>query len=208
MGVFLLAGVLVWFVQQSSGGGAGAPGPGPSSGAVVTGSSTPQTPTGPSRTVTSSPPAGSERDQAVRLEGLLERTSADRMAVVDAVNDVLRCGNVTADAQVIEDAGIDRDHIADELTTADFSRLPNSAALLSSLGDAMRASAAADREYAQWARNGAATGCSGSVSTDDDRYRAGDAYSKQASVAKDTFVGLWNPVATSHRLRTWQAKEL
>jgi hypothetical protein len=79
-------------------------------------------------------------------------------------------------------------------------------ALVGDLTQAWQASAAADQAYAQWANDEITKGCV-RHDTGDPGYQATVAPNSQASQYKDSFVVLWNPIASGYGLTRYSADQ-
>ena len=73
--------------------------------------------------------------------------------------------------------------------------------------DAWQSSASSDGSYAQWAADEQAKTCVPNDSTDAG-YQAALVADGHASAAKAQFTSLWNPIATSLGLQTWQPNQI
>jgi hypothetical protein len=162
-----------------------------------------------SQTATSQAVAGavSEQEAAQNLSRLLTQSISDRSAIVSAYNDVDTCGaGLAADAQTFEQAVTSRQKLL-----AQLGALPGANALpspmLQALTGAWQASVDADREYAAWARDESMHGCR-AHDTANAHYQATSAPNQAATTDKTSFVGRWNPIATTYGLPTYQHSEL
>ena len=153
---------------------------------------------------TNSAPARPAQEQAARgLAGLLTRSVADRSSIVAAVNDVSRCGpNLRQDPRTLQAAVASRRDLLGRLT-----RLPGRSALppvmLAALKSAWLSSIKADQYYLRWARDEISRGCAANSSA-----RAAAGPDAQATAGKETFVGVWNPIATRYGLPTYRWNQL
>jgi hypothetical protein len=149
----------------------------------------------------------SEQQAARNLAALLARSVTDRRSVVSAVAGVSRCGpGLGHDARVFRDAAAARQQLLSQLAG-----LPGRAALpaplLQSLTGAWQASAAADRDFAHWARDELSHGC---VRNDqsDPGFQAAAGPDSQATAAKKAFASSWDPMAARYGLRAFQWDQL
>jgi hypothetical protein len=117
--------------------------------------------------------------------------------MVTALQDVRECHEINTAIPTIK-AVADRYRTeyyqANGLNTG---QLPNGAALKNDLINAFASSAWADLYFVEWAQQREASGCAGSAAA---AYNIGIGYAAKANTAKDAFVHLWNPVATSNGL--------
>jgi hypothetical protein len=157
---------------------------------------------------TSSPAGLSVQQQAAQgLAGLLAQSVMDRSSIVAAAKDVDQCGpNLHQDPQTFQTAVTSRQRLLGQLASLpDRSALP--AGMLAALTSAWQNSIQADQDYAQWARDEIANGCTANNASDRNA-RAAVGPDTQATTGKKTFVGLWNPIATHYRLATYLWNQL
>jgi hypothetical protein len=158
-------------------------------------------------TAPSASPQDARRQAAVRLSGLLAQSGTDRAAVIHAAEDVRGCGpSLHQDARTFSHAASSRQHLLSRLASLPGrSLLP--AAMLQNLTTAWQASAQVDTDLARWAADTLARGCHHN-SRSDAGLRASHAPESQATVGKQTFARLWNPVARGYGLTTYQPSQL
>ena len=109
---------------------------------------------------TPTPPSPSAQQQAAEsLAGLLAQSVTDRSSIVNAASSVSQCGAaLSQDPQVFENAAAARQRLLSQLASlSGHSAL--SGQMLQALTGAWRASATADRDFARWARDELAHGC-------------------------------------------------
>jgi hypothetical protein len=156
-----------------------------------------------------SSPAGLSVQQqaAAGLAGLLAQSGMDRSSIVAAVKDVNQCGpNLHQDPRTLQTAVTSRQRLLGRLASLpDRSAL--SADMLAALTSAWQNSIQADQDYAQWARDEIANGCTANNASDRNA-QAAVGPDTQATTGKKTFVSLWNPIATRYRLTTYQWNQL
>jgi hypothetical protein len=155
----------------------------------------------------SAPPPPTEEQAAQTLSTLLAQSANDRASIVNAVTDVSQCGpNLGQDSQIFQSAAASRQSLLSQLAS-----LPGQSALsaqmIQDLNGAWQASAEADQDFAQWAQDEASQGCT-SDDQSDQNYQAADTPDNEATVDKEAFVSLWNPIATSYGLPTYQWEQL
>ena len=158
----------------------------------------------------STPSASSQdvrRQAAVLLSGLLAKSVADRTAVTGAAVDVRGCGpSLRQDARTFTSAARSRQRLLSRLRSLPGrSLLP--AAMLQDLVGAWQASAQVDTDLARWAQDMSARGCRPGGRSDA-ALRASDVPEGQATVGKQAFASLWNPVARRYGLTTYQWNQL
>jgi predicted nucleic acid-binding Zn ribbon protein len=160
-------------------------------------------------TAAPSPSASSitERQAATSLVALLGQSGSERQAVSAAFNDADQCGSgLGQDAQTFQGAATAHHQLLNELA-----QLPGLAVLPSAMEQDLRAawqaSASADSDYAQWAQDQLADGCTAS-SQSDPGYRAANAPNQRATASKTAFVRQWNPLARAYGLPTYSQGNL
>jgi hypothetical protein len=145
-----------------------------------------------------------EQQAATHLSGLLAQSVSSRSAIVRASQDAGNCGGAYAqDAQTFRQAAAQRRDLIRQLDN-----LPGAQTLpvqmLSDLRSAWQASATADDDYARWAEDEAAQGCT----TNDSWYVATGTPNRQATAGKMAFSVLWNPIASRYALPTYDQGQL
>jgi hypothetical protein len=147
------------------------------------------------------------RQAAVRLSGLLAQSVTDRAAVTGAAEDVRGCGpSLGEDARTFASAASSRQRLLSRLgTLPGRSLLP--AVMLQDLTGAWQASAQVDTDLARWAEGKIARGCHRN-SRPDARLRASYVPEGKATVGKQAFASLWNPVARPYGLTTYRPNQL
>jgi eukaryotic-like serine/threonine-protein kinase len=157
---------------------------------------------------TTSAPSESPQQQAAKsLSALLAQSVTDRIAIVNAVNDVSECGpSLDHDAQTFQNSATSRQNLLTQLANMpDRSALPSP--MLQSLTSAWQASIQADRDFAQWAQYEASQGCTPNDHSDPN-YQAAAGPDGQATTDKKAFVSRWNPIAEQYSLPTYQWSQL
>ncbi|MGV9380035.1 hypothetical protein ACWDRB_29735 [Nonomuraea sp. NPDC003707] len=154
----------------------------------------------PSAPVASTTPASSDAHyQAVAIDDLLELSEPSRGALRDALSQMLRCSKTGAAIAAIEQVTKQRGKQANRAKSLDVSGLAKGVELKDALVQALSASHRADKAYLKWAKRYQSRGCSGKTVGDLD-YDTGNSASEEATEAKSTFVGLWNPLAEQEGL--------
>lgn len=150
-------------------------------------------------------------DLAVRLENILEQSSAGRGQVGQVVGNVRSC-SVTPNTAAfeIDQVVTNRQLVLGQIVGLTNNAGPEGTALINSLQSAIQNSIDADIYYAMWMRYLYSRyyytypiGCpSGSAPTNSD-YDMAVTYSGRASTAKQQFVDQFNPIAEALGLATW-----
>ena len=169
-----------------------------------------RTPSSPASTPSSPSAAGaaSPRQAAQGLAGLLAQSVMDRSSIVAAVSDVGQCGpNLRQDPQTFTSAVASRQALLTRLANMpDRSALP--APMLAALTSAWQNSIKADRDFARWAQDEVANGCTAGNQSADPNAQAADGPDAQATTAKKSFAAQWNPIAVQYGLPTYQWNQL
>jgi len=167
--------------------------------------------TAPDTTSTGNSQQGSQQQQQQQqgqaLTDLLSQSSGDRSGVQSATQAIASCGDLVSAEATLNAAQLSRQGLLSQLTDSSFSQLPQSAALLGALSSAWQNSAESDGSYAQWAADEQSNGCVPN-NTSDSNYQAAQVTDRQATTAKQQFTNMWNPIATSLGLQTWQPSQL
>ncbi len=141
------------------------------------------------------------------LAGLLAQSVTDRSSIVAAANDVMGCGpNLRRDPQTFASAVTSRQNLLGRLASLP-GRPALSAPMLAALTSAWQNSIKADQDYAQWAQDEIANGCTANNQTDPNA-QAATGPDNQATIGKKTFAGLWDPIATKYGLPAYQWNQL
>ncbi len=156
---------------------------------------------------TQSPTVSAQEQAAENLSALLTQSVTDRSSIVSAVADVTDCGpTLNQDPQTLQNAATSRQNLLNELANlSGAANLPPN--LLTALKGAWQSSMEADQAYAKWAQDEVSNGCTKN-DTSDPNYQAAIGPDGQATTYKQTFVGLWNPIATQYGLPTYVWNEL
>ncbi len=178
---------------------------------LATQTSSPATvrPSSASASASTSPSSSiSAQEQAAEgLSGLLAQSVQDRSSIVTAVSDVNQCGpNLNQDQQTFQNAGASRQNLLTQLAN-----LPGRSALppnmLAALTSAWQNSIKADQHFAQWAQDEVSHGCTQNDLSDPNA-QAAVGPDDQATIDKQKFVSLWNPMATRYGLPPYQTNQL
>ena len=139
----------------------------------------------------------SAQSQASALENLLDSSAASRQTLTTAVRDAGRCQNIGEAVSAISQVASQRAGEYAKASALDTGLLPNGSALKSDLNSALRYSVLADKDFLSWAQQFQEANCATSAAATD-AYNHGVTASGDAVDAKDAFVQLWNPIASSH----------
>jgi hypothetical protein len=155
-------------------------------------------------------------DLVTRMESILTQSSAGRGQVGKVVGDVRNC-TVTPDTAAIEidQVAVNRQSVLNQLSSLTNAAGVDGTSLISGLQVAIRESVTAGQYYSMWMKYLYASyyytrpiGCpSGSAPLNAD-YSAAQAASGRASAAKKDFVEIFNPIAESFGLKTWDPGEI
>ncbi|MFD8157153.1 hypothetical protein ACFV6L_07355, partial [Streptomyces solisilvae] len=157
----------------------------------------------------SSEPADPAEPQAKALDALLADSNNSRASVIKAVDNIKSCKDLTTAASDLRTAAGQRNDLVTRLGKLSVDKLPDNARLTASLTKAWKSSARADNEYAAWAdQTGGKRGCHKGKARRTPRVGAAERASGEATQAKKTASGLWNPIASRYGLTTHEATEL
>ncbi|MFB6630154.1 hypothetical protein ACFCWY_09670 [Streptomyces sp. NPDC056362] len=151
-------------------------------------------------------PADPAEPQAKELSKLLATSSSSRETVISSVAAINQCKDLDQAASDLRGAAEQRRGLIAKLQALSVDKVPDNAALTASLTKAWQASASADDHYAAWAdQMKAKKACKGGKAHSTSQRTAGDAKSGEATQAKKSAAGLWNPTAAKYGLekRSW-----
>ncbi|UUU22983.1 hypothetical protein [Streptomyces sp. DSM 40750] len=149
------------------------------------------------------------KEQAVALDKLLADSGDSRSSVIKAVANIKACTNLGKAATDLRAAAAQRNDLVTRLGELSVDKLPNHAALTTSLTKAWKASASADNHYAAWADQAAGKkGCKKGQAVTTGQTQAGNQASGTASAEKNKAAKLWNSIATTYGLTQRQAVQL
>jgi hypothetical protein len=159
----------------------------------------------PSATTPSSSPSPSlspdGRSQAMAIDALLSSSSKSRGQLGPALDQVEECGDLNAATATLQQVVTERDDQVRQGQSLAVDQLEHGDQLRTLLVQALTYSRKADQSFVTWAHNAAGTGCTGKATHDAD-YAAAQAASANATTSKQSFVQLWNPIATKYGLPT------
>ncbi|WP_432830430.1 hypothetical protein [Dactylosporangium sp. CA-092794] len=204
--VLVIASTVIAVVKLTGGGGGAPVAQGSSTGGVATtapvkgdgGASGPPAPT-------TNGAVADPKAQAAAVDAVLDGSISSRTklnAAIDLVNKCTLIEKAIADMQTV---GTERQSQIDSVTRFDLSAIPEGEQLRSMLKEALGFSLAADRSFVPWGQAQQASGCSGGGQ---DNYDEAQRQSKNASDAKNRFLGVWNPVASRYGLRQRSSNDI
>ncbi len=168
-------------------------------------------PANPAPPVTPAPVSPSSSGPAVMaaLGSYLARSASVRPAVQTAIDGVRTCSqSLDSGNAALQRAINTRQDILTGLRTLSPAGLPSGAQLISTLTAAMRNSIEADRYYQNWMTNFANSGrACGSDHSQDSAYVAGQNASGAATTAKQTFLDIWNQLASRYGQATYTSAD-
>ncbi|MFD3530220.1 hypothetical protein [Streptomyces sp. NPDC058664] len=154
-------------------------------------------------------PADPAEPQAQELSKLLATSSDSRDTVISSVESVKQCKNLDKAAADLRGAADQRRGLVTKLQALSVDKIPDNKALTAALTKAWQASAAADDHYAAWAvQMKAKKACKGGKATSTNHLSAANTKSGEATKAKRTAAGLWNPTAEKYGLEKRQPTQL
>jgi tRNA A-37 threonylcarbamoyl transferase component Bud32 len=160
-------------------------------------------PSRPGSPSVSPPPAPtSASGQATAINKVLSSSATARKSLPGAVSDVLQCSNLSNAISQIQGVVDQRNNEVTTASALSVSALTNGATVKSGLVAALRSSLTADQDYLSWAQQESSS-CQPNAQTS--AYQAAVSADSQAAAAKQTFVGVWNPVARTYGLPTQSA---
>ncbi|WAP56651.1 hypothetical protein [Streptomyces sp. S465] len=168
-------------------------------------------------TLSSSSPSAAEpskttdpaEPQAKALDALLADSNNSRASVIKAVDNIKSCKDLSTAASDLRTAAGQRNDLVTRLGKLSVDKLPNHTELTAALTKAWKSSARADNEYAAWADQvGGKKGCPKGKARRTPRVGAAERASGEATEAKKTASGLWNPIATQYGLTNHEATDL
>ncbi|WP_432041522.1 hypothetical protein [Streptomyces cadmiisoli] len=156
------------------------------------------------------PSADPAEQQAIALDKLLADSGDSRTSVINAVDQVRKCGNLAKAAKDLRDAAGQRNALVTQLSGLSVDKLPDHAALTGALDKAWKASAAADNHYAAWADQvaGQRKLCKKGQARSTAHTAAGHRESDTASKQKTEAAKLWNAIARKYGLTERQPIQL
>jgi hypothetical protein len=143
------------------------------------------------------------------MSNLLAQSADDRSQVQAATQNIAACTDLFQAEQTLVTAAGSRQTLLNGVGQLQVGQLPNSAGLLSNLSAAWQNSVESDNSYANWASNEDryVNGCILN-DTNNAYYQAAQSTDAAASSAKQTFVSLWNPIASQYGLPQVSANQI
>jgi hypothetical protein len=156
-----------------------------------------QQPAPPGSSPQSGPPGtGTEQSQVAQVTPQIRRSVSARATVVTATQGVAACRMAPGQGiSRMNQAISERRAVITRLGTLSVAAVPNGQRLLADFKQVLRQSIRADQGFIGWMRDIQNSGSCPVNTTADASYRAGLRASRQASSAKLSFLGLWNPLA-------------
>jgi hypothetical protein len=150
------------------------------------------------------PPAASSaagqdaQAQAAAINALLNESSTTRTQLAPAITQVDACGDFDSAGKMFDQIVLDRAGQVEQGKALAVDKLENGPALRDELVQALQFSLEADRHFSSWLKN-VRDGCSGQAPHETE-YGAAQASSVNANAHKQSFIQLWNPVASKYGL--------
>jgi hypothetical protein len=168
-------------------------------GVSLAGGSGPQS-SSPSNTSSSSPQStspASASEQAAAVNNVLSASGATRSSLGSPVGQVRKCTNLPGAVSQLQAVVSQRNAEVRQASALSTAALSNGAEVKSDLVTALRTSLTADSDYLTWAQQ-ESSGCKPGGTTN--AYNAAVSTDSQAAAAKQTFAGVWNPIAATYGL--------
>jgi hypothetical protein len=153
----------------------------------------------------SQPPENGQQ-QATVIDRFLTQSATARDGVSNAIESIDDCRNIADAVATLSAAADARTRILAGLTDAQVTALPGGPTMLADLQQGLRASAAADTDYAAWGTT-TETSCTGKASPTTS-YAAAQQSDAIATAAKQRFVQSWNAVAAQFGLTPQNASTI
>src|SRR2546430_8093342 len=138
------------------------------------------------------------RGQAMAIDALLNASSRSRGQLGPALDQVEKCGDLNAATATLQQVVTERDGQVHQGKDLVVNQLDQGEQLRTLLVQALTSSLQADQSFVAWAKN-MGNGCTGKATHDAD-YTAAQTASAGATTNKQSFVKLWNPIATKYGL--------
>jgi Protein kinase domain len=170
-------------------------------GISLAGGPAPQSSSPSSNTSASSPPQStspaSASEQAAAVNNVLSASGATRSSLGGPVGQVRKCTNLPGAVSQLQAVVSQRNAEVRQASALSTAALSNGAEVKSDLVTALRSSLTADSDYLTWAQQ-ESSGCKPGGTTN--AYNAAVSTDSQAAAAKQTFAGVWNPIAATYDL--------
>ncbi|MGI8335875.1 hypothetical protein ACRYCC_38515 [Actinomadura scrupuli] len=155
-----------------------------------------------------SPATSDAATQASGFDRFLDQAAADHQAVDAAVTDIQQCGSsIQNDIAVLDQAAQSRSSLADQVEQADMSEVSGGPEAVRTLSAALRASAEADKAFSAWGTDMSVT-CTSRTSVRNSNYKKAMTIGKRATQNKESFVIVWNAIASSYGLQQREPSSL
>lgn len=144
-------------------------------------------------------------DQAVDVDKILSDMSRYREKLVPALEKVRKCNHPENGTAIVSQVTESRKRQLRATRNLKVDKLPRGRDIQYRLDDALSASLFADEAFLVWARRHTAKKCSADWKKNPD-YQLGLQYSEAATISKEGFIDIWNPVAQKYGLKLRTAR--
>jgi hypothetical protein len=166
---------------------------------------TPTTTAPPTTSPPTDGPAADPKAQAAAVDAVLDASISSRKKLNDAIDLVNKCSFLDKAIGDMQTVGTERQSQIDNVTKFDLSGIPEGEQVRAALKEALGFSLAADKSFVPWGQAELSSGCNGGG---DGYYDEAQRQSKNATDAKNRFLGVWNPVASRYGLRTRSSNDI
>lgn len=135
-------------------------------------------------------PSSTAKDQVRYLTQILQKSAAGRANLETAVNQVRTCTDLPGAVATMNGVVANRQQLLDALDSTPVDAIPNGAALVAQLRDALQKSHDSDLLWVKWAQAEQGNGCSDGENNPS--FKQVDATLEAVASAKDIFVANWN----------------
>ena len=146
-------------------------------------------------------PAGDPQAQSLAIDKLLDESVSSRRKLNQAIDRARRCAGLAGAIAAMEEVGAER---RGQIARTEAVRVDGLAAgeqVRAQLREALQRSLDADQKFIRWASAVQRRGCTTTAPLTSD-YRAAEADSEAAGVAKRELLAAWNPIAVQFGLAT------
>lgn len=164
--------------------------------------------TPPSSQSSSSPSGPTAQSEATTINNLLVNSAQSRSQwnANVLVSDVGSCVALGSDITQIGDIAKERRSELNQAQNLQVGAIPNGSTLKSQLMAALQISLNIDNDYLAWARQQQNSGCT--VGTGSTYYQDASNEDSQATADKTTFLGTWDPIASTYGLEQFNASQI
>lgn len=156
-----------------------------------------------------SPAPASEQNQLQQFLVVIRESVSARTLVKTAVQQIGACAMTpAAGITQLQQAITDRRNALAALGRLQVSAVPGGQAMRTSLGDVLKLSIAADRDFTVWMQDPQTTRHCPASATQDAHYAAGVQASAQAMQVKQQFLSQWNRIASQFGLPTFSTLDI